>query len=101
LQGKDALKLSVELGRALWEREESLAEPASIASGAQRAGLDAVALRAAGPSDAELDGLYQQYTEDALKAGVFGAPSYVLPSGEIFWGQDRLELLERALKMAA
>ena len=31
-------------------------------------------------------------------AGVFGAPSYVLPSGEIFWGQDRLELLDRALK---
>jgi 2-hydroxychromene-2-carboxylate isomerase len=25
----------------------------------------------------------------------------VLPSGEIFWGQDRLELLERALKLMA
>jgi 2-hydroxychromene-2-carboxylate isomerase len=34
-----------------------------------------------------------------LAAGVFGAPSYVLPSGEFFWGQDRLEMLERALKM--
>ena len=34
-----------------------------------------------------------------IAAGVFGAPSYVLPSGEIFWGQDRLDLLERALKM--
>ena len=32
--------------------------------------------------------------------GVFGAPSRVLPSGEIFWGQDRLELLERALNGA-
>jgi len=75
LQGKDAHKLSLE--------------------------LDAAALRAGGPSDAELDALFQQYTEDALAAGVFGAPSYVLPSGEIFWGQDRLELLERALKLAA
>jgi 2-hydroxychromene-2-carboxylate isomerase len=101
LQGKDAHRLSVELGRALWEREESLADPASVAAAAQRAGLDAAALRAGGPADAELDALYQQYTEDALKAGVFGAPSYVLPSGEIFWGQDRLELLERALKLAA
>jgi 2-hydroxychromene-2-carboxylate isomerase len=99
LQGKDALKLSVELGRALWEREESLADPATLASAAQRAGLDAAALRAGGPSDAELDALFQQYTEEALDTGVFGAPSYVLPSGEIFWGQDRLELLERALKM--
>ena len=67
----------------------------------QRAGLDAAALRAGGPSDAELDALHEQYTQEALKAGVFGAPSYVLPSGEIFWGQDRLELLERALKKLA
>jgi 2-hydroxychromene-2-carboxylate isomerase len=98
LQGKDAHKLSLELGRAVWEREESFAEPAVMASAAQRAGLDAAALRAGGPSDVELDALFEQYTQEALKAGVFGAPSYVLPSGEIFWGQDRLDLLERALK---
>jgi len=99
LAGKDAHRLSLELGRALWEREESLADAAAISGAAARAGLDAAALRAAGPSDAELDKLYDQYTQEALAAGVFGAPSYVLPSGEIFWGQDRLELLERALKM--
>jgi 2-hydroxychromene-2-carboxylate isomerase len=98
LQGKDAHKLSLELGRAIWKREESFAEPAVMASSAQRAGLDAAALRAGGPSDAELDALYEQFTQEALKTGVFGAPSYVLPSGEIFWGQDRLDLLERALK---
>src|SRR3954469_5233597 len=98
LQGKDAHKLSLELGRALWEREETLADPAAVASAAQRAGLDAAALRAAAPSDAELDKLHEKFTQEALSAGVFGAPSYVLPSGEVFWGQDRLELLERALK---
>ena len=101
LQGKDAHRLSLEFGRALWEREETLADPATLASAAERAGLDAAALRAPGPSDAALDALLEQYTQEALKAGVFGAPSYVLPSGEIFWGQDRLELLDRALKMAA
>jgi 2-hydroxychromene-2-carboxylate isomerase len=101
LQGKDAHLLSLEFGRAIWEREESLADAAVMSSAAQRAGLDAAALRAGGPPDAELDALYEQFTQDALKAGVFGAPSYVLPSGEIFWGQDRLELLERALKMLA
>ena len=100
LQGKDAHRLSLEFGCALWEREETLADPATLASAAERAGLDAAALRAAGPSDAEHDALLEQYTQEALKAGVFGAPSYVLPSGEIFWGQDRLELLDRALKMA-
>jgi 2-hydroxychromene-2-carboxylate isomerase len=99
LQGKDAHRLSLELGRAVWEREESIADAATIASAAERAGLDALTLLAGGPSDAEADALFQQYTEEALAAGVFGAPSYVLPSGEIFWGQDRLDLLERALKM--
>jgi len=101
LQGKDAHKLSLELGRALWEREESLADPQTISSAARRADLDAAELRANGPSDAELDHLHEQFTKEALTAGVFGAPSFVLPSGEIFWGQDRLEMLERALKKLA
>ena len=101
LQGEDAHRLSLELGRAVWEREETLADPDHVASAARRAGLDAAALRAGGPSDAELDALHAQFTQEALTAGVFGAPSFVLPSGEIFWGQDRLELLERALKQLA
>ena len=98
LLGKDAHRLSLELGRALWEREETLTDQEALASAAKRAGLDAAALRAGGPSDAELDALREQYTTEAVAAGVFGAPSFVLPSGEVFWGQDRLELLERALK---
>jgi 2-hydroxychromene-2-carboxylate isomerase len=99
LQCKDAHRLSLEFGRALWEREEALADPSTLASSAARAGLDVAELRA-GPSDTKLDALCEQFTHEALTAGVFGAPSYVLPSGEIFWGQDRLDLLERALKKA-
>jgi 2-hydroxychromene-2-carboxylate isomerase len=99
LQGKDAHRLATEFGRAIWELDEPLGEPAVMAAAAKRAGLDAAALRAGGPSDADLDQLYEQYTQEALAAGVFGAPSYVLPSGEFFWGQDRVEMLERALKM--
>lgn len=99
LQGKDAHKLATELGRAIWGLDEPLGEPAVIAAAAKRADIDAAAVRASGPSDAGLDELYEQYTQEALAAGVFGAPSYVLPSGEFFWGQDRLEMLERALKM--
>jgi 2-hydroxychromene-2-carboxylate isomerase len=39
---------------------------------------------------------YESYTQSAIDAGVFGAPSYVV-NGEIFWGQDRLDFVERAL----
>lgn len=97
LQGKDAHRLATEIGRALWERDENIADAAVLAAAAERAGLNAAAIRASGPSDGELDALHDTYTADALAQGVFGAPSYVLPSGEFFWGQDRLEFVERAL----
>ena len=38
---------------------------------------------------------YQRNLALALEAGVFGSPSYVL-DGEVFWGQDRLDLLDDA-----
>lgn len=97
LAGHDAHRLATELGKAIWERDENLAEAAVIAAAAARAGLDADAIRKGGPSDADLDAILEKNTQEALAAGVFGAPSYVLPSGEIFWGQDRLELLDVAL----
>jgi 2-hydroxychromene-2-carboxylate isomerase len=99
LQGEDAHRLATEFGRAIWERDEPLGDAEVMVAAAKRAGVDIAALRAGAPGDAELDRLYEQYTQEALAANVFGAPSYVLPSGEFFWGQDRLELLERALKM--
>ena len=39
---------------------------------------------------------YEACTQQAIDAGVFGAPSYVV-DGEIFWGQDRLDFVERAM----
>jgi 2-hydroxychromene-2-carboxylate isomerase len=39
---------------------------------------------------------YEEHTRQAIDAGVFGAPSYVI-GGEIFWGQDRLDFVERSL----
>jgi 2-hydroxychromene-2-carboxylate isomerase len=97
LQGKDAHRLATEFGRAIWELDEPLGDATVMAAAAKRAGVDIAAVRASAPPDAELDQLYEQYTQEALAANVFGAPSYVLPSGEFFWGQDRLEMLERAL----
>jgi carboxymethylenebutenolidase len=39
---------------------------------------------------------YEACTQAAIDAGVFGAPSYGV-DGELFWGQDRLDFVERAL----
>ena len=51
--------------------------------------------RAAETSPA-VQALYRRYGDEAEALGVFGAPTYVL-AGERFWGQDRLEFLDRAL----
>ena len=40
---------------------------------------------------------YQAHTQEAIEAGVFGAPSYVI-DGELFWGQDRLDFVQRRLQ---
>ena len=45
----------------------------------------------------EVGAAYQQNRQDALASDVFGSPVYVL-DGEVFWGQDRIELLADALK---
>ena len=97
IQGKDALALSHEIGKSLWEREENIADAGVISAAANRAGLDAAAIRAAAASDAELDAIWDRNTAEALARGVFGAPSYVFPDGEFLWGQDRLEFVQRKL----
>ena len=93
-QGRDGVRLAEEIGRALWERDENIADPAVLIAAVGRAGLDADAVCAAAAPEADLDAVWAANTAEAIARGVFGAPSYVLADGEIFWGQDRLDLLE-------
>ncbi len=97
LAGKDAHALATEIGKALWEKEQNITETPVLETCARNVGLDAAAILKAGPPEAELSALHDTYTTEAISRGVFGAPSYVLESGEIFWGQDRLDFLDRAL----
>ncbi len=39
----------------------------------------------------------KKYTEDAIKLSVFGAPTYIIDD-QVFWGQDRLDFVERYIK---
>jgi 2-hydroxychromene-2-carboxylate isomerase len=81
---------------AVWEDQLNLADPATIAKIADEAGLPGLKLVERSGSE-EISGVYEQNRQDALSADVFGSPAYVL-SGEVFWGQDRIELLADALK---
>ena len=44
---------------------------------------------------------HQRNLDDALAAGAFGVPTFVVDDGESFWGQDRLPLLRRHLMRSA
>jgi 2-hydroxychromene-2-carboxylate isomerase len=53
-------------------------------------GLDADAALAQARSDGVKLAL-RQATDEAMRLKLFGAPSFVTPRGEVFWGNDRLE----------
>ncbi len=80
---------------AIWEDERNLADPETVANIANAAGLPGKQLVERSGSDA-ISAAYEQNRQDALTADVFGSPAYVL-DGEVFWGQDRLDLLKDAL----
>jgi 2-hydroxychromene-2-carboxylate isomerase len=101
LAGQDALRLSAEIGRSLWELDENIGDPAVIRAAGARVGVDVDALRRAGQTDEQLDALWQKNTKEAVETGVFGAPSYVFEDGEVMWGQDRVHFVAKKLAALA
>jgi 2-hydroxychromene-2-carboxylate isomerase len=92
-----AMQLSGAILKACWAEQRNIADPATRAALLSECGLAAQRLEQA-TSPVALEH-YTTFTQKAIAAGVFGAPSYVV-DGEIFWGQDRLDFLERRLLRA-
>ena len=81
---------------AVWEEERDLANPVVLAELAEQAGLDSSSLMDIA-TGSTTEAIYALNLENAVAGDVFGSPAYVL-EGEVFWGQDRLELLDDALR---
>jgi len=92
-----ALDLAGRVLRAVWAEDRNIADPQVMAALISEAGLNAAAI-AARRHDASAR--YEAHTQEAIARQVFGAPWYVWRD-EPFWGQDRLDLLERALDLPA
>lgn len=89
-----AMALTGTLLRACWSEEANIADPATLAATLVRCGLPGERLEQS--READIQARYDAVTAQAVEAGVFGAPSYVI-DGEIFWGQDRLDFVARRL----
>ncbi len=90
-----ALELAGAVMRALWAEDKNIADDATLVQVADLCGFDGRMLI----KSAETTGVQEQLdknTDDAIAANVFGAPWYVV-DGQAFWGQDRLDFVERAL----
>lgn len=92
-----AMKLTGAVLTAVWAQERDIANAATRAELLAECGLSAQRLeQALAPS---VQAAYERVTQQAIEAQVFGSPSYVI-AGEIFWGQDRLDFVQRRLAQA-
>lgn len=94
-EGHDVGTLTTAIMRAVWELDANIADRCTLAQVAAGCGFDGDGLLelANDPGVAEI---HARNTDEAISCGVFGVPTYVLDD-ELFWGQDRLDFLDRAL----
>jgi 2-hydroxychromene-2-carboxylate isomerase len=98
LQLPDAQKAPLvhRLFRAYWAEDRDISDDAELATLATSAGLDGAALVAGTKGDL-VKARLKEATEEAQRAGLCGAPSFLV-GDLLFWGQDRLAFVERALQ---
>jgi 2-hydroxychromene-2-carboxylate isomerase len=96
-QDKSAVapSLAFDFMRAVWAEDRNIADPETVKAIIRAKGLSASELfeRAQAP---ETKTAYEALTQEAIEKGVFGAPTYAFKD-DLFWGQDRLDFLQRAL----
>ena len=83
------------MGRAVWAEERDIADAATLAAIASEQGIDAAALARA-RATADIRVTVRGADAGGDRPQVFGAPTYVYRD-ELFWGQDRLDFLDRKL----
>lgn len=95
---RNADGLSFAILEALWRDDRDIADKALLRELASRRGLDADQLLVQAEKP-EVQAELAANTEEAIRRGVFGSPTYIV-DGEPFFGQDRLDFVERALAAA-
>ena len=94
--GLDAFALSFSIQRGLWAEDRDIADLDTLRELALQAiGQDSAAL-IRDPQPQEIVAEWEDNLAEAERRGIFGTPTYVV-GDELFWGQDRLDFVERKL----
>ncbi len=91
--GQDAGALARAVLRAVWAEERDIADTATLDAILSETGIDRGALD---PHLADARSAFDRTTREAIGAGAFGVPFYVV-DGQRFWGQDRIAHLDAYL----
>jgi 2-hydroxychromene-2-carboxylate isomerase len=76
--------------RAQFGEGRRIDDPATLSAILTVFGVDSASALAAAQADNNKARLRAQ-TEEAQQLGIFGAPAFTMPDGELFWGNDRLD----------
>lgn len=95
-QGHNIDQLAHAMLEGHWLRDADLADRATLADLGRSVDLDSETLLEAALTP-EILAIYEANTAEAIERSVFGSPTYFV-DGDMFYGQDRLELVERALR---
>jgi 2-hydroxychromene-2-carboxylate isomerase len=95
LAGEGAVRLAIALGRAMWAEQRDLEDADTL-----RGVLADCGLPREWVERTQEPAVKQQLVDETAAArakGVFGVPTWIVDDTHLFWGQDRLELVMRAL----
>ena len=84
-----------ELLKQIWSEEKDISNEINIELVSNLFKLNFQKLSDLAKSE-KVSKIYQDNTEEAVAKNVFGSPTYIY-NNKLFWGQDRLDFLERAL----
>ncbi|MFN7888264.1 MAG: 2-hydroxychromene-2-carboxylate isomerase [Betaproteobacteria bacterium] len=90
-----ALDVAGDCLRAVWVEDRDVSAEGTLHDILSARGWDAAALLAHAAS-AQIAATLEAHTQEAIARGVFGSPFYVV-GDQLFWGQDRLDFVDRLL----
>lgn len=98
--GLDAFSFSFAIQRGLWAEDRDIADLDTLREFARATIGEAGAALVRDPQDPDVVAEWEGNLAEAERRGIFGTPTYVV-GDELFWGQDRLDFVERALAAAS
>ncbi|AMY67362.1 2-hydroxychromene-2-carboxylate isomerase [Frigidibacter mobilis] len=97
--GIEVADFAFAIQRALWAEDRDIADLATLRELALATVGEAGAALVRDPQHADIVADWHANLAEAEARGIFGTPTYVL-NDELFWGQDRLDFVARALAAA-